>query len=508
MSNRGAVLSGIGVGNAISQSEMLQAIALRQNKELQEKRFQEEKQNREQIRKSAASTYLSNVLDKKDFFSASPYDPIIVHGLDSAMQQGQALAAKGADTPTIMMAIAPTIGKLNDYQSKARQIGSNIKSSIEKLKQFPGYNPDALKDEAEKAAYYDSNGKLRDISEVDPNVDYVSTVLKNSPDKVTTSAGIDNFVNTTPLSEESKEVQTMYGGKKRNLKYDVKRNYWEGISEDANGNAITDHTGQPVGIDVKSHVLTGSDGKPLIDTETKQPFRVMDDNEFKGIMSRSPAIADHINGQVIKHFRDAGAQQPPSVGSPEWEDMAKHILYQELKTRSRASFKQRDVETKTNPLTKIELGIPAFAPKKGGSGSDVEINDVYKEVKNLTDTKKEGMGAPLNELSSTAQTAILDMAKKMTGDNELSQADIYVQKDGNSVNIMSYPAGKVIAPLTARDINLKVNTTVKPKQKVLEETKEKTYNYKGKSMPESAVKKAADASGMSIEEYKKAVGIK
>lgn len=478
MSNRGAWLQGIGIGNPISFSEMNQAMANKRHLDMMQDQYKEEQLNRQNIRKQASATYLQNALDKKDFLSGSPYDPMIVHGLDNAMKQGMELASKGADTPTIMMAIGPLVGKLNQYQATAKQIDAGIKTSVEKRKQYPGYNADALTDEAKKAAYFNSDGTMKDISQVDPNVDYTSVVLQNSPEKVTTSQGIDEFVNKTPLSEESKELQTMHKGLKKNLKYDIKRNYWEGVAEDDNGNAMVDKSGQPVGVDVKSHILTGKDGKPMIDPETNEPFRVMDDKEFKGVISRSPAIADYINGQVIKHFKDAGAQTPPTIGSPEWEDMGKHILYQELKTRSRASFKQKDVETASPLRTRIELTGSAYAPKKGTADNPVTINDVYGDM-SKNPRVQAGEAVMLKEFGDASEV-ILDKAKKR-GFTDLTQDDVYVHKDkDNVINVYDRPTGKIMFPLNEKDVNLTKNKTVKTSQEVLKNQKEPTYNIKGK----------------------------
>lgn len=509
MSHRGAWLNGIGVGNPISFSEMNQAMASKRHLDILQQQSKEEKTNRENIRKQASANYLQNTLDKKDFLSGSPYDPMIVQGLDNAMKQGMELASKGADTPTIMMAIGPLVGRLNQYQQTAKQIDASIKTSVEKRKQFPGYNADALTDEAKKAAYFNADGTMKDISQVDPNIDYTNQVLQNSPDKVTTSQGIDEFVNKTPLSEESKEIQTMHKGLKKNLKYDIKRNYWEGVPEDGNGNAMVDKMGQPVGVDVKSHVLTAKDGKPMIDPGTNEPFRVMNDNEFKGVISRSPAIADYINGQVIKHFKEAGGQVAPSVGSPEWEDMAKHILYQELKTRSRASFKQRDVETTAPLRTRIELTGSAFAPKSNSNKTgDVQINDVYHSI--LTNPHVQANEATqLNKLSATEQGVILSHARDLTKDEKLNQEDIYVRKDENdNVGIYDRPTGKLISTIDAKDVNLKANKTVKPQQKILQQESEPKYEVEGKKYSESQIQKGAAHYKMTVEQYKKELGIK
>lgn len=450
-------------------------------------------------RKNAAGSFLNNYLDQKDFLTGTNYDPEIVRQLNEAMQEGATLAQKGADTPTIMMALGPRVNKLNEYATKAKLIDQQIKNASTKLKNYKGYNTEALADEARKMAFYDKDGKLKDISTVDPNEDWITETVRLHPEKVTTGAGFDDFVNKTPLSESSKELQTMYAGKKRNIKYDSKAPFWMDVAKDEKGDTEVDVSGNPVGLDVMGDYVSGDDGKHLVNPETNRPYKVVNKDIFNAVMKHNPDIADYVRGQVVQHFRDLGTDKIPQEGTAQWDMMARNIVYDELKTRDRSSFKTRDNETKTTPVTRIELGYPAYAPRSNsssGSGAP-EIRDVYSEINNKASAGKElpfGVGKALgkvielNQLGTTAQKLVIEYVNKLTGGG-MTQSDIMIAKapDG-TINIIDPAEGKVIAPIDFGDINMGAQPGIKEKREVIQQINKqksstnvedlrKKYNY-------------------------------
>jgi hypothetical protein len=433
-------------------------------------RNQELKQ-RQEGEKAATAKYLGNYLDSKDALTGTAYDPEIVKGFDALLSQGYELANKGANMNEIMMAISPGVAKLNQYSTKAKLINQQIKSSIDKIKPYKGYNTEALEQEAKKLAFYDDNGQLRDINSVDPNMDYVSETARLHPERITSGAGLDEFVAKSPMATDSKDVQTMYAGKKRTVRYDASHPFWEDIQMDDKGNAVTDKSGNPVGLDVNSQPIVGDDGKPFVNPQTGQAYRAIAKPEFTAIMKHNPDIADYVRGQVNESFRAAGADKVPTEGTPQWEMKARHILYDELKSRSKSSFKTLDKQVNTAPVTRIQLGFDPYGKggSKGGSSasSDVNINDIAAEVNAHVSKVTEGHGAPLNELSGTAQNTILKYARELSGDSKLSQADIYLKKEKNGDISIKSTDGNVIGFMTANDLNLPSQPGIKEKREVL-----------------------------------------
>lgn len=434
-------------------------------------------------KKQATSQFLSNYLDPKSHLTGTNYDPEIVKGFDGLLQQGMQLASQGADTPSIMMALGPGVERLNQYSTKAKLIDQQIKGNVDKLKPYKGYNTDAISNEAKKMAFYDSNGQLKDINSIDPNEDWVTETVKQKPELVTTGAGLDDFVNKTPMQEDQKRVQTMYGGKKRMVSYDTKHPFWMDVSTDNNGNAVTDNTGNPKGMDVVSSVLQDDKGNPIINPDTKEPFRVMGKHEFNAVMMHNPDVADYIRGQVNSHFKQLGADKVPPENSPQYEMMARAIAYDELKARDRSSFKQSDVTTKMAPLTRIELGYGAY-PTKSGAG-DSNINDVFGKVKDSAKAASEGYSSgsrdnnyvDFSDLDQDAQKLVLDQAKLYSKDIDGDNIKIIYTPDGK-VGLFSKDDGTRIGYMNFNS-NLKVQPGVKEKREVIKEGK-KQENKSGK----------------------------
>ena len=168
-----------------------------------------------------------------------------------------------------------------------------------------------------------------------------------------------------------------------------------------------------------------------------------------------------------------------------------------------------------------QKNVSGFTSKERKVKADTNINlpkeptatvNVYPEIEKLVDSRKEGMAAPINWLSPTAQGIILDFARKAKGDNQLSQSEIAIKRNKNGqVAIYDFieetgKVGTMIAPLSKLDVNLEANPSVKARQELIKEgEKPKTYKYQGKTYTEQQLINAAKQSGMTLEEYKKAL---
>lgn len=318
----------------------------------EDQRISQERQSKQ----TATSKFLADYLDPKDHLTGTNYDPQIVSGFQDALQTAQQLAAKGVATPDIMMAIGSKVAKLNDYSTKAKLINQQVKDSVGKLKGYTGYNTEALQQQALKSAFYGPDGKMKDISTVDPNEDYVTMATKEHPELVTSGKGLDDFVAKTPMAEYSRNDTTTYAGRSRNVKVDAKHPFYMDVQRDAKGNILTDENGAAKGMDVVGSPMLDDNNKPMLNPQTGQPFMAMNKNYFNAIMTHNPDVADYVRGQVNTHFKDAGAKTLPAEGSPQWDMMARHILGDELKTRDKSAFKVSDVEKESAPAIKVEIG--------------------------------------------------------------------------------------------------------------------------------------------------------
>lgn len=377
-----------------------------------ERRHLKEEQLKAQTdaRKQASTTFLTNYLDKKDYLSGTNYDPLIVKLLQDAVQQGAALASKGADAPSIVMALGPLVNKISQYSTSAKLINQQIKDSVAKLKNYHGYNLDALQDEARNMAFNEvdpTTGKvigLKDPTKLDPDTDWVTQAIKEKPEAVTTAAGLGEYVNQVPMSDYSRTVGTTYAGRSRQVKYEARHPYYMGLAEDDKGKMQLDAAGNPKGLDV----LSTMEKDPL----TNSAYRVMDKQAFSNVMKHNPGIADYIRGQVRTDFNQIRKpdQKMPMEGSPEWDTMARHILYNELQSRNKSHFKVSDVPHENAMRAKAEIG---------------QNPELLQGLKNVTEAVKgEAKAKPTNTVEA--------IAKIMTHDPDYVGGDI-AKKDGRSV---------------------------------------------------------------------------
>lgn len=478
---------------------------------LERRKYREAQLEQEKQGRVASNTkFLAEYLNPKDRLTGTNYDPEIVKQLQKALQDGSALAAKGANTADIMMALGPQVNKINEYSTKAKLINQQIKSSIDKLKGYGGYNTAALEEEAKKTAFQDEKGGLKDISLVDPNTDYVMETTRTKPELVTTGAGLDQFVNKTPQATYSRNVQTEHLGRNKNVKVEATHPFWMDLKQDEKGKIATDNTGNPVGLDIAGGPILDDKNKPMINPETGQAYTGLHKAAFTVIMQHNPDIADYMRGQINQHFKQAGAKEIPKEGSPQWLAMGQYLLGEELKTRDKSSFKTIDKETATAPAIRMELTGSPYARPGNGAGSETPIKDTFNDIDKLATEKKNEGGAYLqvNLLPVDAQSVVIDFARKLTGNTDLGQKDIYIQKDDNGrVGIYNSKKKQLIGYMDKTNINLKSQPGIKEKREVLKQGEGKTYQYKGKTYTEDHLRAAATKSGMTLEEYKKELGL-
>ena len=138
--------------------------------------------------------------------------------------------------------------------------------------------------------------------------------------------------------------------------------------------------------------------------------------------------------------------------------------------------------------------LQAFLKGQGTQGGQEFVN-YFDEIKNLAANPsrvKRGTGAPLNQLSAGTQTQLVDFAKKITGNQDINQSNIYVKAfpDGN-IYIVDADTNETITPITERDINIPRQVAVAEKREASElapapkaPSKESVYTIKGKRYKE------------------------
>jgi hypothetical protein len=290
----------------------------------------------QQTKRNATGTFLQNYLDPKDYLSGTQFDPMIIQGLQEAMKQGTLLAASGADSPSLLMALGPMVNKLITYSTNAKTINKQVDDQISRMKEsgYMGYDYAKLKEEALQNAFYkqDANGQMQlNPDQADTSVNWVDKAIELSPEKVTTSRGWDTFADKAKMKENTLSVQDFdrFGTLDRN---DVNVKFqeymvpeWEtykggrrikGFVPDFE---VAQDGGQPI-----RHSFTDAAGKSAF-----EPVRVVKQSIYDGL---SKDLKDNIRGQVKAHINEyetaTGEKLLPN--SPKVNIIERAIAYNEL----------------------------------------------------------------------------------------------------------------------------------------------------------------------------------
>ena len=419
---------------------------------------QEQEAKEASAKKAASSSFLTNYLDPKDFLTGTNYDPQIVKGVNDLLSEGSKLASQGVSSNEIMMALSPSVSRLWQYSAAAKNINQRIKDQLALIPANAGYNKAKMEELARREAFYGDGKDLKDPSTLDYDTDWLGEVVRKYPGQVTTDAAIDEFVKNSPKytnTQKVKRINSKGGYEMKSAK--VTAPSWAVVDE--NGEIVPRYEiamegGEP-------HTFNFETGKGVT-----ADIRLMNEKDFDSLMRSNPGIADWVRGQVSLAGEDV------NLSTPQAKNAARAIMYDELKRRVGGGIEDIQ-EIKDAPAPRVSVRVNN---NQSGKSGEVQIRDVYGHIKGVTeknDRVKRGVGAPLNELSATAQKLIINYANTLTGgtgDDALTQADIYVQQlpDG-TINIVRASDKSIIAPIDFEDVNVGVQPGVKEKREVIKD---------------------------------------
>ena len=151
---------------------------------LERKRQRQEQQDQySKANQAALGKMLMDYADPKEYLSGSPYDPQITKGFLDILQEGRNLIMnnKGLTSDMLMTALAPKVNQLSQYAQAAKVIKQGIDKRIGEIGENSGYDKAKLGEEARKYAWIGQDGKLKDISSLDPSTDAVAGVVQERP---------------------------------------------------------------------------------------------------------------------------------------------------------------------------------------------------------------------------------------------------------------------------------------------------------------------------------------
>jgi len=299
----------------------------------------------QQGKRGAAGTFLQNYLDPKDYMSGTAYDPMILQGLQEAMQSGAQLAMAGADTPTLMMALGPMVNRLSKYSTTAKTVNKQIDDAIAGMKadKQEGYNWAALKDQALRQAFYktDEQGQsVLDLDRADPTVNWVTKAIEEHPDKVTTPEAFDVYAKGAPMNKSLRDITTydQFGNADKSKAHLIAQNYLVPEMDEKTGRVMDFVPKYQVATNEQQpllHNFMDATGKPV-----KAPVRLLDEGIFDSLPS---GAINYLRGQVKNVLREheRATGEKISIDSPQAKKLAQAFAYNEFNLPNR---KQKAVE--------------------------------------------------------------------------------------------------------------------------------------------------------------------
>lgn len=376
----------------------------------------------QQNKRNAAGTFLQNYLDPKDYLSGTAYDPMVLQGLQEAMQQGTHLASSGADSPTLMMALGPMVNKLTTYSTNAKNINKQVDDEISKMKEsgLIGYDFSKLKDEAMKSAFFKTDEKtgqsILNPDGADPTASsYVQKAIQTVPEKVTNSTGFDTFADKAKMKTLADDVADYdkFGNMTKN-KYDLTFQEYMVPERDKKGK---------VSGFVPAHDVATEKGNPLFHTTIdekgnaiKNPVRLLDEKIFDGL---PPGLIDNIKGQVKGHLKEfeSATGEKVSMNSSRAKDVARALAYEELNRpqRNSGSIKHAGVYDKPGPAM-----------------ATLNVNMTPQAIQNKADNAAATATARTNIKDEQKLNPIDAFGRAMNGDPEVLQGE-RIDKNGKKV---------------------------------------------------------------------------
>ncbi len=440
-------------------------------------------------KQASMAKFLVDYTNPKDHLSGTPTDPVIVKGLNDALQYGEKLIAQNKDLTIdqLLGQLSPIVGKISQYAQAAKVVNTSVNERLKEIPEGQGYNKMKLAEAAKKQAFFNLDGTPKDPSEVSSDIDYVSEAVKNNPDQVTDNKGIDEWLkNQSRLGNSTDVIHYNAKGGRERKKVKTTAYNWAVPETDAsgvnNGKFVPEYDIAHDGGQTITHDFVDKDGKKI-----NAPVRMVTDRLFNSIMMNSPGTGDFVRGQVMKaiksgEYKDANGE-PITIDSPQANALGKVILYDELKTRGLGGMEDI-VDTKPaqiKNITNIRVGnkdvpvVDVYTPLKALTDEHFENQKNYTPIQSQADPNKLIYGAvPASSLDEQQQEAVLKAAQK--ADKEIKAIDdIYLKKasDG-SVGIVRAATDKLITSLTQIGTNVPANTGVKSKLKAIEQAQGKS----------------------------------
>src|SRR5574343_443979 len=458
----------------------------------QDRQWQQDRQDRIKAAQNHPKDY-GFINDYKDQpLSGTVADAPYTEGMANARTKAIKMFSEGASEADVRMALTQDVNQLNQYLVKAKTIKTQLEDQTKSMPS--GYNKSAIVDKGLKIALLDDKGKIKDMNTVDPTVDYMNLAISNYPLETTNSSGLDEYVKSTfsnvkPEVRDVKIYNNKGGYTKKRM--EVTSAPWQVFDVDEQGRETQNLVPKyETAYDNGNHIVMN--GKPI---------RMVTQDVYDDIMKKRPDYMDHIRGQLVTDIVNGDIKdekgQPVKLFSPQAQQYARHLVYEELAKTGVGGSK----EIISEKPTQIKVINNNGGSDKGVGG--VNVNDIFSRIKEKVNngdriiTMGDGtklQTTRLNTLDNDAATFVIDQANKALGKNGdeetttkygigdlfLMQNDdgrigVYkVAKDENGDIVPFEPTRDLVVNLNTVGTNIKNQPGVKEKREVIKKGNEQT----------------------------------
>jgi len=364
------------------------AEGLRQDKARKEEEAQTQYQRQQsnEAKKLATAKFLEGYYDPKDHLSGTIYDDQVTKQILDLRNEAQNMVNQGVSDPNmITAALAPKANRLFQYSQTAKYINDNLDKQLQNIPANSGYIKDKLRQRALDAAFKDDKGQLKDITTIDPDVDWIGEAVKRYPKDVTNNTGLNEFIQKVPKGTQlidAKTYNSRGGFTRKKLK--VTAPEFMQLDIDERGNETRELVPKfELAMDDENpiiHPFEGKDGK-IVNAQV----RLVDENVFKQILASNPSYADNLRGQVMEvlgQYKNKDGSEI-DINSPQATNVARALLYDDLKNL-RPGTVEDVVETKPTQIKVYSGGGSGGNSKPAEQWDLTEYPDTPGGGKNLT----------------------------------------------------------------------------------------------------------------------------
>lgn len=422
-------------------------------------------QQQEQKNKDALAKYGLDLIGKSnDYLTNTIHNPVINQKLGNLLSKAAEFASQqGMNEATMTQLLMPEIIKLKNETENVKQVERFRNVITDQLGKNKSINLDKFNENYTRNAYLNPDNSIKDMSIINPLEDYATKAL--SEGDVYNENAVEGFLNKykEPLEVREKFKEVLPNKKTIASMAQVKYPQYLQPIKDVNGYVS--------GFRPKGELVTDEKEKGFL-----QKALDLGANDEVGLLDKSLYESDdnlkrYVAQQTEKVAKEVGLDLD-KVDDETLDKIKRAIAYKLIEPNKSQGKIVKEQLQQAAPITKVTVNTG------GGKNNETNINDLYKEINDEMEISK-AKGFELkavNLLSTEAQTYLINEAKKLRSDQDLSNEDIVLWKKGKDIAIYKASNGKpimtndgLIGYLTPKGVNIKSQPTAKGKTEVIKQ---------------------------------------